>query len=357
MGRSKTCAARLRVGRDFLYKMPRRCTLGIDVLSDVLSTVRLRGAVFFDVTCKSPWVEETPHGAEIVHSLLPGVEHLIPYHVVSRGGCWAGVTGDEPVRLAAGDIIVFPHGDAHVMSSAPGMRLQQPKDRSVYAHPPDVQLPLQVQVGGEGDATVLVCGYLGCDASPFNPLVAALPRRLVISDSDGGRPGWLTGFAEVALAESRGKRAGGESILSRLSELMFVEVLRRYLERLGQEQTGWLAGLRDPHTGRALSLLHERPGHAWTIEDLAREVGLSRSALAERFTQLVGQPPMQYLAQWRMQVAAGMLAGGSKVIEAALEVGYDSEASFSRAFKRLVGLPPAVWRDRRSQAAPAVPTS
>ena len=318
--------------------------------------MRLKGAVFFDVTCLPPWVEETPHGAKIVHSLMPGAEHLIPYHVVTRGGCWAGITGDEPVRLSAGDIIVFPHGDAHVMSSAPGMRLEQPKDLSLYRQPPDAQLPVRVQVGKGGqDVTELVCGYLGCDASPFNPLVAALPRLLVIGDREGGSPGWLMRFVEVALAESRGKRAGGESILARLSELMFVEVLRRHLARLGQEQTGWLAGLRDAHTGRALSLLHERPGHAWTLEDLAREVGLSRSALAERFTQLVGQPPMQYLAQWRMQVAAGMLSSGSKVIEAALEVGYDSEASFSRAFKRLVGLPPAAWRDRRGQAAPALP--
>lgn len=298
-----------------------------------------------------PWVEESPNGTEIVHSVLPGVEHLIPYHVVTRGGCWAGLTGEEPTRLAAGDVIVFPHGDAHVMSSDRGMR-GAPKNRAVYSHPPDEQLPLKVRTGsGDADTTELVCGFLGCDTSPFNPLIAALPRLLVVSDRDDGSPGWLTRFVDVALAESRGKRAGGESVLARLSELMFVEVIRRHLDRLGQEQTGWLAGLRDAHTGRALSLLHERPGRAWTLEDLSREVGLSRSALAERFNQLVGQPPMQYLAQWRMQVAAGMLSKGSKVIEAAQNVGYDSEASFSRAFKRLVGLPPAVWRDRRSQAS------
>ena len=329
--------------------------MAIDVLSDVLSTVRLRGAVFFDVTCVPPWVEESPQGDEIVHSVLPGAEHLIPYHVVARGACWAGVTGDEPVRLEAGDIIVFPHGDAHVMSSDRGMR-GSPKDRAIYAHPADAQLPLQVRVGsGDSDPTQLVCGFLGCDTSPFNPLVASLPRLVVVNDREGVNPGWLTRFVEIALGESRAKRAGGESVLSRLSELMFVEVIRRHLDGLQAEHASWLAGLRDPHAGRALSLLHERPAQAWTLEELAREVGLSRSALAERFTQLVGQPPMQYLAQWRMQVAAGMLTKGSKVIEAALGVGYDSEAAFSRAFKRLVGVPPAVWRDRRVQTA--TPTS
>jgi len=324
--------------------------LGIDVLSDVLSTIRLKGAVFFDVTCLDPWVEASPNGKEIVHTVLPGAEHLIPYHVVTKGGCWAGVSGEEPVRLEAGDVLVFPHGDAHVMSSDRGMRGSP--NRAVYSHPPDEQLPRKVRSGsGDVETTGLVCGYLGCDTSPFNPLVAALPRLLVVSDRGTANPGWLTRFVDVALAESRGKRAGGESVLARLSELMFVEVIRRHLEGLGQEQTGWLAGLRDPHTGRALSLLHERPGHAWTLEDLARDVGLSRSALAERFAELVGQPPMQYLAQWRMQVAAGLLSKGSKVIEVAQNVGYDSEAAFARAFKRQVGKAPGTWRRERDAQA------
>lgn len=321
--------------------------MGIDVLSDVLSTVRLKGAVFFDVTCLSPWVQEAPEGSLIVHRVLPGAEHLVPYHVVTEGACWAGVVGGELFRLEAGSIIVFPHGDAHVLSSAPGLR--KPPTLEIYVPPSDAQLPMSVSIGGGEEATKLVCGYLGCDATPFNPLLAALPRVLVLRDT-----GWLAPFVQVAVSESRQKRAGGESVLARVSELMFVEVMRRHLAELGQEQRGWLAGLRDPHTGRALSLLHERPKHPWTLEELAREVGMSRSVLAERFTELVGQPPMQYLSQWRMQVAAGMLARGSKVLEAAFEVGYDSEAAFSRAFKRLVGVSPAMWRDRRAQPQPAL---
>jgi AraC-like DNA-binding protein len=323
--------------------------MGIDVLSDVLSTVRLKSAVFFDVTCLAPWVTEAPEGRLIAPSVLPGVEHLIPYHAVCSGGCWGGVVGEELVRLEAGDIIVLPHGHPHVLSSAPGMR--SPTDLSIYVRPPDGQLPVPLTLGEGQDTTRLVCGYLGCDAHPFNPLLDALPPCLVIRD----REGWLSRFVDVALTESRQKRAGGQSVLSKISELMFVEVLRRHLEGLGSEQTGWLAGLRDPHTGRALALLHERPKHPWTLDELGHEVGLSRSALAERFTHLVGQPPMQYLSQWRMQIAAGLLSKGAKVVEAAFEVGYDSEAAFSRAFKRLVGMSPALWRDRKPGAEAPLP--
>jgi AraC-like DNA-binding protein len=320
--------------------------MAIDVLSDVLSTVRLKSAVFFDVTCLAPWATEAPEGHLIAPSVLPGTEHLIPYHAVTSGACWGGVIGEEPVRLEAGDIIVLPQGHPHALSSAPGMR--RATDLSVYVRPPDGQLPVPLTLGEGTEMTRLVCGYLGCDAHPFNPLLESLPKILVVRD----REGWLTRFVDLALSESREKRAGGQSVLSKVSELMFVEVLRRYLEGLGSGQTGWLAGLRDAHTGRALSLLHEKPRHPWTLDELAHEVGLSRSALAERFTHLVGQPPMQYLAQWRMQVAAGMLAKGARVVEAASEVGYDSEAAFSRAFKRVVGMSPALWRDRRSTAEP-----
>jgi AraC-like DNA-binding protein len=253
------------------------------------------------------------------------------------------VVGAEPIRLEAGDVIVFPHGDAHVMSSSP--RVQAEVDLEHYKVP-NSQLPVTVHLDGEAGAhTHLVCGFLGCDVRPFNPLIGALPRVLHVRDRGGESGGWLSQFMQVALAESRAKRSGGESVLARMSELMFVEAVRRHLESLPPEQTGWLAGLRDPQIGRALALLHGRPGFGWTLPALAREVGLSRSALAEHFTHLIGQPPMQYLASWRMQVAAGLLTRGGKVASVALEVGYDSEAAFSRAFKRLVGRSPTTWRD------------
>ena len=330
----------------------------MDALSDVLRAVRPTGATFFDVQASEPWVAETPPGASIVGSIFPGADHLIPYHALTRGSCCGGLLDEAPLRLSAGDVIVFPHGDPHVLASAPGMRHEP--DLSLYRRPPDGQLPFSLSVGGTSQDTAatganarqeaepqgarLVCGYLACDARPFNPLLAALPRVIRVSEREGGAIG---AFLAFAVEESRQPRIGGECVLGRLSELMFVDVVRRYLETLPADRTDWLAGLRDPFVGRALAALHGDPARDWTLESLCREVGLSRSALAERFTQFVGQPPMQYLASWRMQLAAIRLRGGTEsVAEVAELVGYESEAAFSRAFKRAVGTSPGAWRNR-----------
>jgi AraC-like DNA-binding protein len=194
----------------------------------------------------------------------------------------------------------------------------------------------------------MVCGFLGCDARPFNPLLDTLPRVLVARARDGGPNGTLAHFARLALDETRGGRAGSECVLARLSELMFLEVVRHYLATLPDEQKGWLAGLRDPHVGHALAALHGRPGHDWSLDELAQTAGVSRSVLVERFTSFVGQPPMQYLAHWRMQLAAGRLVEGATVAAVAYDLGYGSEAAFSRAFKKLVGVAPAHWRRQRT---------
>jgi len=280
-----------------------------------------------------------------VNAVFPGAEHLISYHVVTHGDCWGGLIGEPPVRLSAGDIIVFPRGEAHVMSSAPGMR--ETPDLAVYRRPDEGRLPFTISMGSSRpDPARIVCGFLGCDARPFNPLLAALPRVIRVSDRAGGA---LGAFVQLAVAESKAPRIGGECVLSRLSELMFVDVVRQYLETLPPESSGWLAGLRDPFVGRAIAALHVRPARDWTLEALARDVGLSRSALAERFTLFVGQPPMQYLTNWRMQLAANhLLTGQESVAQAAERVGYESEAAFSRAFKKVVGVPPSQWRRRRA---------
>jgi AraC-like DNA-binding protein len=318
-----------------------------DPVSGILRAVRLTGAVFFNIEATSPWVAETPPGAAIAARIMPQSQHLISYHAVTQGGCWGGLIGAEPIRVAAGDIIVFPQGDPHVMSSAPGMRAQP--EYGNYRRPSGEQrLPFSFKMGGGGaDSAQLICGFLGCDVRPFNPLIATLPPVLHVSGR-AGEDSWLTQFFHAAVMESTGGRPGGEAMLARLSELMFAEVVRRHLESLPSEQTGWLAGLRDPFVGRALGLLHARPAEQWTLDTLGRDAGLSRSALAERFTTLVGQPPMQYLAQWRMQLAAGRLGDGATVAEAAFDVGYGSEAAFSRAFKKLVGVPPASWRKQQA---------
>jgi AraC-like DNA-binding protein len=316
----------------------------MDALSDVLRAVRLTGAIFFDVHASEPWVAETPAGKSIVGAMFPGSEHLICYHVVTQGNCWATVAGQPPMRLTAGDIIVLPHGDTHVLSSTIGLR--RTPDMSLYRTPRDGQLPVSISMGDpEGVPAHFVCGFLGCDARPFNPLLSALPPVFVVSDQAGGA---LAAYVQFALAESKQPRMGGQGVLGRLSELMFVDVVRRYLESLPPDRTDWLAGLRDPMIGRALAAFHRNPARAWTIESLARNVGLSRSALAERFTQFVGQPPMQYLANWRMQLAANHLLSGTESVAAvANRVGYESEAAFSRAFKKMVGAPPSQWRTQR----------
>jgi AraC-like DNA-binding protein len=332
-------------------------TGGFDPLSDVLRAVRLTGAVFFRVDATSPWVIEMPDTAALASVTLPHAQHVISYHVVTRGACSGALLGGgEAVRLREGDVLVFPHGDPYVMSIAPGMR-GGPSRADVLAFMGEMaagRLPASLVEGGGGPQELgLVCGFLGCDVRPFNPLLATLPRLLHVRDAfAAGDP--LGRLIDLAVTESQAPRAGSECVRLRLSELMFVEVVRRYLAGLPAEQTGWLAGLRDRVVGRALALLHERPGEAWTLEKLARDVGLSRSALAERFSHFVGEPPVQYLTRWRVQVAARLLADGhAKVATVALRVGYDSEAAFSRAFKKLAGVPPAAWR--RRHASPPAP--
>jgi AraC-like DNA-binding protein len=319
--------------------------MGADALSDVLRAVKLTGAVFFTVDVSRPWLAPVPSAGTLRPIIMPSAQHLISFHLVTAGGGWAVPQHSEPMRLEIGDVVVFPGGDPHVMCSDPNAPASAAFD--VRMLPPIVQWPHHI-----GDATDapdrlgLICGFLGCDVRPFNPLLAALPRTMVLSDRRGA-DGSLGQFTRLAVAELAAKRAGSEGVLGRLSELMFVEAVRMHLDSLSGEQTGWLAGLRDRHVGRALTLMHSKPAHAWTIEGLAREVGLSRSALADRFMHFVGQPPMHYLAQWRMQVAAGMLSsGGASITAIATDVGYGSEAAFSRAFKKLVGAPPATWRRR-----------
>ncbi|HEX7077037.1 MAG TPA: AraC family transcriptional regulator [Candidatus Eisenbacteria bacterium] len=324
-----------------------------DTLSDLLRAVRLHGAVFYYIDGAPPWVAEAPHAREIIPAIMPGAEHMIEFHGIVKGSCWAAITGEPPVRLEAGDVVLFPQGDPHVMSSAPGMRAPS-VDTSVYFSPRPPQLPYALSMrdgttacldGGGGDHATVVCGFLGLDARPFNPLLAALPRVLRVPGSTLGPDSWVTTFLRAVVAESNSRRPGGEAVLERMSEMLFVEVLRRHVDSLPPEQTGWLAGMRDPTVGRALSLIHEKPAEAWTLERLGEGAGLSRSSLHERFVHFIGQPPMQYLTQWRMQVAAGLLRDtNAKVMEVALDVGYESEAAFSRAFKRVAGVSPGAWR-------------
>jgi AraC-like DNA-binding protein len=328
-----------------------------DTLSDVLRSVRLRGGVFFYISASSDWAAEAPASKEIAPLLMRGVDHVMEYHAVAHGTCWASIPDGPAVRMAAGDVVMFPHGDAHVVSSAPKMR-GDPADIRWFGEATKERLPLLIAHNGANNPstdateftadTTIVCGFLGCDLRPFNPLIASLPRLLHLPRRDDG--GWIGEFMHHAVAESQAKRPGGEAMLARMSEMMFVDAVRRHMAGLPPDGAGWLAGLRDRLVGHALQLMHEQPAQDWTIDELGRRIGLSRSALHERFVQLIGVPPMQYLAQWRMQAAARLLRDTrATVATIALEVGYDSEAAFGRAFKRLVGKPPAAWRRERSE--------
>ncbi len=324
-----------------------------DVLSDVLRAVRLKGAAYFTFDLTSPWVADVPPSRDIAHIVMPGAERVIEYHVIAAGAPWGHAVGQPPIQLRAGDLIIFPQGDAHVLSSAPGMRAAP--DMSQFVRP-TTPLPIMYEMGGGGpEKARIVCCFLGLDERPFNPLLAALPHTIHLSTSDDAsrervpRDSWLGPLVNIAIGESRSTRPGGENVLARLSELMFVEAVRRYIETLPAAETGWLAGVRDPLVGAALAALHGEPARAWTVEDLAHVVGASRSVLAERFTTMVGQPPMQYLALWRMQLASRLLTDGATVAEVAEQVGYESDAAFSRAFKKLVGHAPGSWRGRTAR--------
>ena len=315
-----------------------------DVLSDVLRAVRVTGAVYFDFELSSPWVMEAPPSREIVEKVMPGAQRVIEYHLMARGSGWGHAIGHEPKRLHEGDLIIFPQGDAHVLSSAPGMRTSPDMESFARGSTP---LPMFYELGGGGpERARIVCCFLGCDERPFNPLLGALPPVLHLSAAGpAATTGSLGTLLSLAAKESGSGRAGGENVLGRLSELMFVETIRHHLETLPPAETGWLAGLRDPMVGHALSELHRDPREPWTVGRLARAVGVSRSVLAERFTVMIGQPPMQYLARWRMQLASRLLLEGGRIASVATAVGYESEAAFSRAFKKLVGHSPGTWRD------------
>lgn len=315
----------------------------MDALSDVLRLVRLTGAVFLDAEFSAPWCVSAPSGVKVCTQHMPQAQHVATYHLVTAGSCEVMFTGESPHIARAHDLIVIPGGDPHLL----GSDLTAPRTdmtRLVTETTPD-EVP-RVSHGGGGEATRLVCGYLACDSALFKTLLAALPRLMVIGMQEGGARGqWLEASIQFSRAEYAVPNAGASAVLAKLSELLFVEAIRRYAESLPSEQHGWLAGLRDRFVGRALALMHSKPTHPWNVDELASHIGLSRSALGEKFTTLVGQPPMQYLARWRLQLAADLLHSSRRTIATiAADVGYDSEAAFSRAFKRELGVAPAAWR-------------
>lgn len=321
----------------------------MDVLSDVMQAVRLTGAVFFDVRAGEPLMAHTPHMSLVGHRVMPGAAHVIPFHIMMRGSCWVESldSDDPPAEIHEGDIVMYPFGHGHVFVTNLGDR--PPPDLDAYRQPENGEFPIILNLHDGGPPTRrFVCGYLACDAAPFNPLLESLPTQVVTRrPADGNHIEVDLIFS--AVEEAGASRDGGQAILARLSELLFIRVLRRYVENLPERSPGWLAGLRDPAIGRALQRLHAEPARDWSLEELGRECAMSRAVFSERFSRCVGETPMRYLSKWRMQLASTILARTSLSIqEVAERVGYESEASFSRAFKGTVGLPPGAWRRRKA---------
>ncbi len=320
-----------------------------DTLSEVLEVLHLTGAVFFVVDARTPWVAEAPASTDLAPVILPDAQHIVSYHVVCQGDCWCESPGQPPLRLETGDVLVVPHGHPYQLATARGMRTGWSLDDALewFRAMAGGRLPFVVTEGGDGHGHLrLVCGFLGCDALPFNPVLASMPPllRVRLQRSSEDR---LPTLLDYAVAESTCGRPGSRSVLLRIAELVFVEVLRGHLTAASDAAENWLGGLRDPVVGRALTRLHADPARAWTVRDLAREAGASRSVLAERFPRFVGCPPMRYLTRWRMQLAASRLTAGAATVGAvASEVGYESEAAFCRAFKNVTGATPAAWRSQ-----------
>ena len=319
----------------------------MDTLSDVLKSVRLEGAFFLDAEFTAPWCMRGRYGMTSVKERLAGAEHVVLFHFLTQGACLVRLAeGGEEIEVAAGDLILFAQDDRHLMGSdlrvAP-LEADHLIDAAaaVAANPEFVP----IREGGGGAATHFVCGYLACNRSLCRPLFEALPRLLRIRLGDEMATTLWRQLMRAGVNISGSPVPGAESTLAKMAELMFVEALRRHVAALPPDGKGWLAALRDVQIGRALSLLHEAPERAWTVDALASEVALSRSLLASRFAMLVGESPMKYLTRWRLALAARALRSGTEAISRLAErSGYETEAAFSRAFKREFGLPPSSWR-------------
>lgn len=326
----------------------------MDALSDVLRAVQLSGAVYLNAEFTAPWCVVGKAESDLCAAYLPQPNHVITYHLVTQGSCWAKLAEDDQasIQVDAGELLVLPLGELHMMGS--NLALEPTPAAALLAEHFDARPGevMRLRHGGGGTATCMVCGFLVCDESQSHSLLASLPRLFKVDLGEGAEQAWLASALGFAAAEAAEPRAGSATVLAKLSELLFVEAVRRYIDTLPENEKGWLAAVRDRYVGRALSRLHAQPAYPWTVEELAGHAGLSRSALAQRFTQLLGLPPMQYLARWRLHLAARIMRGNKKpLVELASRVGYDSEAAFSRAFKREFGLPPASWRTHQERQA------
>ena len=329
------------------------CHSRMDALTEILKSLRLEGAVFFNAEFTAPWAFRSPPSSEVAAFLRKGSRHVIIYHLVLAGRARGQVEhSTRYLDLIPGDIVVFPHGDPHIFSNGrPASIVDIGKQlKEVFSQGMSL-----LRDGGGGESTSFVCGYMECDRELCKNLLGGLSSVFKVNILNDHAGQWMENSIKFAAEQASANLAGSEAVLARLSEALFAETLRRYMLELPAEQTGWLAGARDPGVGAALAHLHRAPQYRWTIAGLAQHVGMSRSVLAERFRHYLGEPPMTYLSRWRLQLGARMLRSTShSVARIAGEVGYESESAFNRAFKREFGAPPARFRTRDKSAREAV---
>jgi AraC-like DNA-binding protein len=318
----------------------------IDPLSEVLRSVRLTGGIFLDARFTAPWCVRTNILAEDCGAFPVKPPLLIAYHFVIAGKLLVGIEGEPAVEVQAGEIVLLPRNDVHTLASGPG--LVATSARHLIQPSADGGLA-RISHGGGGESAHIVCGFLGSEVS-YNPLIATLPKVLKLDVREGVSRDWVEASVRYAASELTAGRFASSSLLSRLSELLFVEAMRQYSVTFADQDAGWLKGVADPQIGRALAAIHHDVSSHWSADSLAREASMSRSAFVDRFTTLIGMPPIRYLTLWRLQAARRNLRETRKTIgQLAHEVGYGSEEAFSRAFKREFGLSPARWREQQQQ--------
>jgi len=325
----------------------------MDALSDLLRVVRLSGGVFLDGEFSAPWCVSAQVTPEECRIMKADPSSVVAFHFVAEGRMQVLLDGSKPIEVGENSVVLLTRNDRHALGSDPGLRPANPDDHIVFDRESGL---LRIRYGGGGETTRIVCGFIGSDVRR-HPLIDALPPALVLPMKDEPGCQWIATSFRYAAQSLGSMRPGAATALARLSELMFIEAVRFYVDSLPEGERSWLGGLRDPVVGRALMLMHSRIAPPWTTSDLAREVAMSRSAFAERFTSVIGTPPMSYLASWRMQVAAQRLRECRRLVaQVAAEVGYESEAAFIRAFQREMGVSPARWRRGESErdAEPAL---
>jgi AraC-like DNA-binding protein len=314
----------------------------MDALSEALNSVRMTGAIFLNAEFTAPWGFEAPMAEQAAQVLAPGTERLVSYHLVTEGSAWVRLAGEPPLSVEAGEIVIIPHGEAHdFYNGEPQIIFSGAQSLSQYV----AGALRTLRWGGGGKTTKFVCGFMGCERHAEKLFLAGLPKTIKVNIRDDATGAWLENSIKYLVSESQANEAGRDMLLSKMAEALFIETLRSYIKSLPLNAIGWLAGARDPIAGGTLALLHQRPAENWTLDRLAEAIGSSRSVLAERFVFYLGEPPLAYLARWRMQLASRLLETTKRtVLQVGLSVGYESESAFVRAFKREMGIPPARYR-------------